>query len=155
MEPKKKSENQVKTWNTKLFECCDDDCGMFIFGVVCANTSIPQMYERVGRKGFCFISTLLLWSSFTLALTIPVYIGLKLNYWGILWGSLSLAFFVLFSCSLVFFVRTRIRKRKQIKGNTLDDACTSFWCCCCSHMQHMREDGLSIENYNLTSVNAV
>lgn len=144
-----------KTWSTKIFDCCDDDCSMFIFGVVCANTSIAQMFERVGKPGYCLILTIFTWTLFTLSLTIPIYVYYDPNFWGVLWGSLSLSFFVILTIGLVFYVRYRLRVKNKIKGNLEDDACTSFWCCLCAHMQHMREEKLSAENYNLTSTNAV
>ena len=149
------SEPQYINWKTKICECCDDDCGMFVFGVLCANTSIPQLYERIVKKCRCLIFTLLLWTSFVLSLTIPLYLGTRLNIWGLIWGISSLVLFILLSSFLVFMVRTKLRKKNNISGNSLDDCCTSFWCCTCSHMQHMREEELTIENYKLNSVNAV
>lgn len=142
-------------WSTKICECCDEDCGMFLFGCVCANTSIPQMFERLVSKGYCLAFTLVLWSSFTLALTIPIYVYSVTNIYGIIFGTLSLVSFTCLSVFLVYKVRNKLRIKKNIKGNELDDFCTSLWCCYCAHMQHMREDGLTIDNYNLNSANAV
>tara|TARA_B100000214_G_scaffold372887_1_gene352045 strand:- start:10078 stop:10572 length:495 start_codon:yes stop_codon:yes gene_type:complete len=142
-------------WKTKICECFDDDCGMFLFGCICANTSIPQMYERIVSKGCCLLFTLFLWSTFSLALTVPIYVIYQPNVFGVIWGLLSLILLITFGVFLVFRVRNKLRTKSNISGNTLDDLCTSIWCCCCSHMQHMREDGLTIENYSLNSINAV
>lgn len=142
-------------WSTKICECCDEDCGMFLFGCICANTSIPQMFERLVSKGYCLLFTLLLWTSFTLSLTIPLYVYAVTNIYGIIFSVLALVTFTCLSVFLVYKVRYRIRLNKNIKGNKLDDLFTSLVCCCCAHMQHMREDGLTVDNYSLSSPNAV
>ena len=142
-------------WTTKICECCDEDCGMFLFGCVCANTSIPQMFERLITKGYCLIFTLILWTSFALSMFTPIYMFTDLNMNGIIFSVLSFVTFILTSVFLVYKVRYKIRVNKNIRGNKLDDFCTSLFCCCCAHMQHMREDGLTIENYDLTSSSAV
>lgn len=142
-------------WSTKICECCDEDCGMFLFGCICANTSVPQMFERLVSKGYCLVFALVLWTSFSLSLTIPLYVYTASNIYGVIFGILSLVSFLCMSVFLVYKVRNRIRVNKNIKGNKLDDFCTSLVCCCCAHMQHMREDGLTVDNYSLTSTNAV
>lgn len=142
-------------WNTKICECCDEDCGLFLFGCLCSSTSIPQMYERLVSEGYCLVFTLFLWTTFTLSLTIPLYVYSVKNTYGIIFGVLSLFSFTSLSVFLIYKVRYAIRTKKNIKGNKLDDFFTSLACCYCSHMQHMREDGLTIENYALNSPNAV
>ena len=141
-------------WSTKICECCDEDCGMFLFGCTCSSTSIPQMFERVVVKGYCLVFTLVLWSSFTLSLTIPMYYTLH-NESGLFFSVLSFCMFVSVSVILVYKVRYSIREKKNILGNKLDDFCTSLFCCCCAHMQHMREDGITVDNYSLITPTAV
>jgi len=153
--PKKNERILQKSWKTKICECCDDDWSMFIYGVICAGTSIPQLFEKTVVKGYCLVSTLIIWTSFTLVLTIPIYLTDNLNYFGLIWGISSCIVFSITTVVMVYRTRSNIRIKSNIKGNNLDDFCTSLWCCCCSHMQHMREEDINSENYKLNSINAV
>jgi len=160
----KKKQSILPVWKSKLCNCFEDDCGLCCLGFFCFNTSLPQMYERIIIRGYCFFITILLWVCFGLffvpASIMQPYVGTstEMNTTTVikmLTGITSFIIFTTVSVKMIISIRTRLRIRDNIDGNECDDCCTSLWCSCCSHIQHMKQEGISSSNYNLTSTTAI
>lgn len=154
-------------WKNKLFDCFKDDYTLCLIGFFCMNTSLPQMYERIIIRGYCFFITIVLWVSFFLIFTpvstIESYENLYNNTTNlnsapvinIVTGAVSFIIFFTLIVKMLTSIRTRIRVRDNIEGSECDDCCTSLFCSFCTHIQHMKHDGITSNNYNLISPTTV
>lgn len=153
-------------WNPKLWSCCEDP-SLCCTAYWCQCIAVGQLHQRTFGWG-CFVISASLWALFACTVLFDTLSGayhpmLDMDnfYIMVVFGTASSLCGLgsaIFGTIILCQVRQRIRLRDKLEPGccgAADDCCTPFWCGCCAIIQMLRYEGITGENYVLSSPTAV